>query len=355
VTKRALIVVSGAVIVVLLFIWIARDSRSTSSASAVEADKASGPAKTQPIDLAKRRRAADKAAGDDEGTAFVTAAWGSGPGALGRDRPQEASPSGPMSFVVDERRRMWVLDQVNGRVIRYSSDGSVEDALAIAHETAQDIAVASDGTVAVLDRFRSEDVALHDPSGAFVGSLPLNGPGIETAGHVTGVFIDGTDVYAESEHGPLFKIGSTNGDPADPRTELPGRPSKDGTFYVKAGIIDAPAGRAYVAVNDRPSEEHRFTRELVMGSAIQAIVLLDTDLEGTIYFGTELVLGDPATEVMIVCLDSSNGEVQGTVTVPANDMPEETFKDFVVDPAGGVLYTLRTEEGSTYKRVDCSE
>ena len=354
-TKRALIVVSGAVIVVLLFLWIARDSASTSSASPADRDKAGAPAKTQPIDLAKRRRVGDKPASDEDGTAFVTAVWGSGPGALGRDRPQEASPSGPMSFVVDERRRMWVLDQVNGRVIRYSSDGSVEEALSIAHETAQDIAVGSDGTVAVLDRFRSEDVALHDPSGAFVGSLPLNGPGVESAGHVTGVFIDGSDVYAETEHGPLFKLGSTNGVPAEPRTELPGRPSKDGTFYVKAGITEAMAGRAYVAVNDRPSEEHRFTRELVMGSGIQAIVLLDTDLDGTIYFGAELVVGEPATEIMIVCLDSATGQLEGTVTVPANDMPEETFKDFVVDPAGGVLYTLRTEEGSTYRRVDCSE
>jgi hypothetical protein len=188
-----------------------------------------------------------------------------------------------------------------------------------------------------------------------VGSLPLAGPGVESAGHVTGVFIDGSDVYAESEHGPLIKIGTTSGEPADPRTELPGRPSKDGTFFVKAGIIDGEQGRAYVAVNDRPSEEHRFTRELSMGSPIQAIVLLDTDASGTIYFGAELVVGDPATEIMIVCLDSANGALEGTVTVPANDMPEETFKDFVVEPGGGVVYTLRTESGATYMRVDCSE
>ncbi|NUO52507.1 MAG: hypothetical protein HOV80_26980 [Polyangiaceae bacterium] len=185
--------------------------------------------------------------------------------------------------------------------------------------------------------------------------LPLVGEGVETAGHVTGIFVDGTDVYAETEHGPLWKLGSTSAVPAEPRTELPGRPSKDGTFYVKAGVIDLADGRAYVAVNERPSEEHRFTRELTMGSEIQQIVLLDTDKEGTIYFGAELVVQEPKTEVMIVCIDSGAGEVQGTVTVPANDMPEESFKDFVVQNDGGVIYALRTESGVEYKTVDCSE
>ena len=37
---------------------------------------------------------------------------------VGRDRPKEGNPEGPMSFAVDGRGRMHVLDQVNGRVVR---------------------------------------------------------------------------------------------------------------------------------------------------------------------------------------------------------------------------------------------
>lgn len=353
--KRVLTFMSAAVVLLLLFVWIARHSASTSTAAPAAPKKSRVGDDAKKIDLSKTRARARERKTDRDGSAFVTAVWGGGPGALGRDRPDEASPSGPMSFVVDGRRRMWVLDQINGRVVRYGSDGSVERALAIAHETSQDIAVAEDGTLAILDRFRSEQVALHDQTGAFVGSLPLAGEGIETAGHVTGIFIDGTSVYAESEHGPLVLLGSTSGEPASPRKEIPGRPSRDGTFYVKAGIVSAELGRAYVAVNDRPSEEHRFTRELAMGSPIQSLVLLETDMDGTIYFGAELVANEPETEVLIVCLDPGTGEVEGAVTVPANDMPEESFRDFVVEPSGGVVYALRTEAGVEYRRADCAK
>ncbi len=353
--RNVIVLMSAAVVAVLLIVWITRDTGSVSTPPAAPAVSAKRDAQSKTIDVGARRAKSREAAKAKPGSVVVSASWGGGAGALGRDRPDEASPSGPMSLTVDGRQRMWVLDQVNGRIVRYDRDGSVEATLPIAPETTQDIAVSEDGTVALLDRYGSEQVALHDAYGNTVGALPLAGEGVESPGHVTGIFVDGTDVYAETEHGPLWKIGSTTGVPAEPRTELPGRPSKDGTFYVKAGITDASEGRAYVVVNDRPSEEHRFTRELTMGSAIQAIVLLDTDKEGTIYFGAELVVDEPETEVLIVCIDSGAGEVQGTVTVPANDMPEESFKDYVVQADGGVIYALRTESGVEYKVADCSE
>lgn len=353
--RNVIVLMSAAVVALLLIVWITRDAGWDSSSRAAPAAPAKKDLNNKKIDLGSRRAKSREAAKAKPGSVVVSATWGGGPGALGRVRPDEASPSGPMSMAVDGRQRMWVLDQVNGRIVRYAPDGSVEATLPIAPETTQDIAVADDGTVALLDRYGSEQVALHDAYGNIVGALPLAGEGVESAGHVTGIFVDGTDVYAETEHGPLWKIGSTGGVPAEPRAELPGRPSKDGTFYVKAGVIEAAEGRAYVAVNDRPSEEHRFTRELTMGSTIQQIVLLDTDREGTIYFGAELVVDEPQTEVLIVCIDSGAGEVEGTVTVPANDMPEESFKDFVVQADGGVIYALRTESGVEYKTADCSE
>lgn len=353
--RNVIVVMSAAVVALLLIVWITRDAGSGSSPKGAPAPSARQELNNKKIDLGSRRAKSRDAAKAKPGNVLVSASWGGGAGALGRDRPDEASPSGPMSMAVDGRQRMWVLDQVNGRIVRYDRDGSVEATLPIAPETTQDIAVSDDGTVALLDRYGSEQVALHDAYGNIVGSLPLAGEGVESAGHVTGIFVDGSDVYAETEHGPLWRLGSTGGVPAEPRTELPGRPSKDGTFYVKAGIIDAGEGRAYVAVNERPSEEHRFTRELTMGSSIRQIVLLDTDKEGTIYFGAELVVDEPKTEVMIVCIDSGAGEVQGTVTVPANDMPEESFKDFVVLADGGVIYALRTESGVEYKTADCSD
>ena len=39
--------------------------------------------------------------------------------------------------------------------------------------------------------------ALYDESGALIGNLPLEGEGVATPGDVTGVFVDGDDVYAD--------------------------------------------------------------------------------------------------------------------------------------------------------------
>lgn len=222
----------------------------------------------------------------------------------------------------------------------------------IGRPTAQDIALGNDGAMAVLDRFGEEDVGLWDASGAYVGSLPLEGDLVETPGIVTGVFVDGEDVYVEREHGPLVRIGSTSGVEANPRTEVAGRPSRDGKAWLKAGITDAAAGRAYVVSNERPSGEHRFTRELVLHGPIGSLVLLDSDVAGTIYFGAELVEDPEAPEIVLVCLDGATGEPTGTASVPANTMPGESFRDLVVLDVGGVVSTHRTEDGVSYQQIE---
>jgi len=260
---------------------------------------------------------------------------------------------GPMSFAVDARGRVYVLDEVNGRIVRHAPDGKAESATPIALRTPQDIAVADDGSMAVLDRFAGKEVAVYDESGAMKGELPLEGTGIDDTGAVTGVFVDGKDVYVEKEHGPLVKIGTTSGAKADPRTEIPGRPSRDGLSYLNAGITDAEAGRAYVSSIERATGQHRFTRELRLKSFIRSIVLLDSDKTGQIYFAAEV--GPPSGEgsVLLTCLEPLKGVVVGNAVLPENTLPEETFKDLTVLDGGGVLYAVRSEQGVAYQRYDC--
>jgi hypothetical protein len=323
-------------------------AEKTASAKSGEARGAGAPgiSSVKRADVRGRKRSSDK---DKRGV--VSASWGGGATDLGRDRPDEGSASGPMSFAVDDSGRMWVLDQVNNRIQRYV-DGKVEKTLPLDRPNAQDMAIADDGSVAVLDRFGGEDVMLYGPDGSIIGSIPFAGEGLEGPGFVTGVFTDGDDVYIEREHGPLVKIGNTKGEAAQPQEEIPGRPSRDGKFYMKAGITEAPAGRTYVAVNDRPSMEHRFTREIRFDAGVWAIVLLDSDMSGTIYFAAELEDGGEHI-VVLTCLDPMTGVVQGSATMPANTTPEETFRDFVVLDEGGVVAAHRTEDGITYETYDC--
>ncbi len=357
--KRALLLSSVLAVAVLMGWWI----RSSSS------ERASTGPTTTPVATAQQPRApgtkriqigdddsvapAAKKPANRQGQAVFFASWGGKGAELGRERPTEGNPVGPMSMGVDSRGRVTVLDGVNGRLVRRGPDGTPESTIALDAVNPEDIAVASDGSVAVLDRFQDKAVSVYDESGTSQGKLPLAGAGVPDVGSITGVFIDGTNVYVEREHGPLIRIGNLSGAPAEPRTEIPGRPTRDGLSFISAGIIEALAGRVYVTSTERATETHRFTRELHLESLVHSIVLLDTDKAGTIYFAAEVETQSGAPSVVLHCLDPLSGEPVGSAVLPANTLPEESFRDYTVLDGGGVIQVLRSEQGVTYARYDC--
>lgn len=256
-----------------------------------------------------------------------------------------------MSVAHDGKNRVLVLDQVNGRIVRRGADGAVDKTIPVKLRDAQDLGVASDGSIAVLDRLGDKSIALYDDDGQVKGQLSLDGAG--DPGKITAMIIDGNDVYVEREHATLVKLGDTSGHPADPVTQIPGRPSRDGRSFLNAGITSATQGRAYVSSIDRATNEHRFTRELRLKSEIHSLVLLDSDKKGTIYFAAALH-EEPSTDwVVLECLDPEKGVPIGSAILPANTMPEETFRDFTVLDDGGVIYALRSDAGVDYERYDC--
>ena len=58
-------------------------------------------------------------------TTVIAVGWGSSPGQLGATSPEEASPEGPKSFVVDASGRIHVLDQVHARIQTFEQGKSV--------------------------------------------------------------------------------------------------------------------------------------------------------------------------------------------------------------------------------------
>lgn len=354
-----MVVVGGTLIVAALVLVAECSSHPPAPAGSTgatpagtdEPESGDGPAPPHASARASGSATAPEPAAD--GPKFFSA-WGGELDQLGRERPEEGNPEGPMSFTIDAKGRVYVLDNVNNRIVRRDANGKAEAEVKIEERTAQDIAVGDDGSMAVLDRFNDKEVALYDEQGRPIGSLPLVGENLPDPGEVTGLFVDGKDVYAEKEHGPLVKVGSITGVPAEPRSELPGRPSRDGLLFLLAGITEPAAGRVYVTAIDRKTNEHRFTRELKMKTVVHTILMLDSDKEGTIYLATELELPDGSGEVRLTCMEPLKGVVIGTASLPVNTLPEESFKDMTVLDGGGVLYAIRSEQGVTYQTFDCN-
>jgi len=335
--------------------------RTSAPTSGTARDKSAGEgasgSETAAVDPhANGEAGAASAAGDPNASAtvdasspppLVTAKWGREKGQLGRERPQEGNPEGPMSlaFAGDD---LLVLDQVNGRLVRYGKDGRVRGA-SDAPTTAQDLAVGKDGTVAMIDRLVGKAVTLTDANGRKIGQLPLD-KRVGEPGLVTAVVVDGKTVYVEKEHGALVPIGTTDGQPADDAPELTGRPSKDGELLLTAGLTSKREGRAYVNAMDRKSGSLRFARAVQFPRPAQAIVLLDSDARGAIYLG--VASGEPA-QASVACLDRTDGHVLGRITLPLSQTPEESFRDMTVADDGTIVYALRTDDGVEYLRARC--
>jgi hypothetical protein len=277
---------------------------------------------------------------------LVRAKWGNARGDLGRERLQEGNAEGPMSFATGPNGELVVLDQVNRRVVRYDRKGKVTS-VSDAPPTTQDVAVARDGSTALLDRLSAKSITLTDPSGKKIGELSLERSKAGDPGLLTGVFVDGKDVYVEKEHGALVLVGTTDGRPAEEAVQLAGRPSRDGTLLLHASMAQ---GRVVLNAIDRKTSTSRFARAIPFARPLRAIVLLDSDLRGTIYIGAS---AGPPNEAQIVCADPSDGRVLGRLTLPTSAVPEESFRDFTVADDGTIFYAVRSEEGVTYSSARC--
>jgi hypothetical protein len=310
---------------------------ATATASAVE-----GPTSPSEPNVGPVVAAANDAA--PASTHLVTAKWGSRRGELGHNRPQEGNPEGPMSFAAT-RDGLVVLDQVNGRLVRYDKNGQVKGSHTIA-DTVQDVAVGKDGTVALLDRLGEKNVTLTDANGKPIGKLPL---GTGDTGLITGVFVDGNTVYVEEGHGGLTGIGTTDGQPLSSPTTLGGRPTKDGTLLV-TGSLAGNTGQLTVNAIDRASGTLRYARVVGMPKPSLMIVLLDSDDRGVVYAG--VAAGSPEA-ANVACLDPTDGHVIGRVVLPMSSEPEESFRDFSVEGDGTIVYALRTAEGVDYATAHC--
>lgn len=280
--------------------------------------------------------------------------WGSGPDQLGRNRPENGNPEGPMSLAVAPGGEVVVLDQVNERLLKLDKNGKMLSSTPLPVRGAQDVAVAKDGTALVLDRSLDKSVALVGPDGKVTGTLAVEGGGIPEGGAVTGVFSDGKDVYVEREHADQVKIGTTSGQAAATRDEVPGRLSKDGTVYLTAGISQPGAPGVYLMAIEAQSRQPRFSQQYQLAAPVLALTLLDTDRSGIIYLAALLEPAEGAQAMMsLMCLDPLDGRPLGVTQIPASSDADETFRELTVGEEGGVLYLYRSEQGAELQRYDC--
>ena len=290
---------------------------------------------------------------ESPGKALIIATWGSGPNQVGRRKARESNPEAPMGLVVDGRGGLWLLDQVNRRVLRLGPDGKALSPLPLGSSTAQDISVGPNGEIAVLDRLGKEPgVEVLGADGRRLRKLEVVGGRIKEGGAITGLFHGPDGLYAETDNDDLVQVANKDGEPTDLEQTIPGRPSRDGKLFLKAGIVSRPAGRVYVQAHTK-DRKLAWETPLNLGRPVLQILLLSSDTAGNVYLGAEVGREDPQThqvldQATVVLRLSRAGQLTGTLILPPTTAsPAETFRPLAVAPDGKVYQMVPGPGGVT--------
>lgn len=295
------------------------------------------------VDVAARLPAADYARGVGTSQTVVRALWGRGRGRVGVSYDGEAV--GPGALGVDDRGRVYVLDGVNRRVVRWSA-GAADAEFQLPGEGFDDLAVTRDRFV-VLARQEERRALVFDESGACVGTLPVS----PALGPIAGLVLDGGDVLVRCptpEEIALHRIGSLKGDvtPLEEQVHaLPDAPTPAGAF-VRAAKVD----RRRLKVELLDSERH-LRRRIDVRAADDVSAIVDVigarDGGAWVAYGVyrERPDGPDAAEgrLVVVRLDE-DGALLGRAELPESVGPEPHRK-LALSEAGDVYQLVSDAEG----------
>lgn len=368
--NRVLAVVATLCVVLLAFFLLRAGAQAVAGGEGKPRETAASTTTSGRGHPAARARAGEDSravkAPTEEGRVYARGAWGSGPDQFGRYNMPESSPEGPLSISVDSQGNTYVLDQVNGRILRFDKDGKPLEPFEVTQQTPQDVIPTSFGTTLVMDPTRDRSIAVLDKSGKLLGELPMTGKHLEEkeSGLATGVFADSEGVYVEKAHAKTFRVGDAAGNPDPDQPLLDGRPGRDGTSLLSMGLVQARDGRFWVRSMDRRTGQLKFMREYTLPTPIMTLVFLDSDPSGRIYAAAHVgrerssdpadggYLGFDEQSVQLLCLEPS-GKPRKVLALPANTMAEQSVRDLAVRDDGNILYMLRSQEGMEILQYSC--
>jgi hypothetical protein len=293
----------------------------------------------------------DARAEDDRGAlgkASILVSWGAGSTQLGRDRPNEGNPEAPMAFAFGPNNELWMLDQVNARIVVRSAEGDLLRTLPVS-ASAQDIVV-SDRGYATLDRHGDKEVALYNLQGKLQERRP-----VRNGGELTGLF-GGQDrlLYVERAHGMLEPLAAEG---ADAGAAIPGRPSRDGKHLLSAWIADRAQGTTGVTVFGRLASggQKPLRTSLISTPQVRALAALESDETGTLVLVIEREVA-PSSLVArydFFCMNLPELSVRNVLSRDVPAFAEEVFREVTVRADGLIGFAHPTDAGMVYDFLRC--
>jgi hypothetical protein len=289
-------------------------------------------------------------------------AWGSGETELNHLIPQEASPEGPMSFVIDSSGNIFVLDQINKRVQVYDKTGKHIKTIPIPAVTFTDIAIGASGNLFLLDQYVYEMVVLIDDKGNILKKINLIGKFITETGSISEIYSREDGLWVTNGNSMVW-LCDASGEPYKDRQIAPGRFSQDDKSLLKTkviGEITATVSRNKLTKSSTGTYNisGKDTYTIYFDIPILFIRMVDTDKNGNIYLVVELweksIDEGPPYSIensheIVVVLDS-NGREKKRIYMPVTSEAEDVNRSHHVTPDGSIYQLVIEEEGATMWR-----
>ena len=253
-----------------------------------------------------------------------------------------------MAIDGDAQGRVWLLDQVNQRILIVQAGQTTR--VIPASRTAQDIAIAASGQPWLLDRLVGRNVQLLDPlTGAVQKTLSLTDATITESGLSSALWQHAGKLWLEMENTYLIALD----DPAHPK--LTGRPSRDGKWLLTA--LRVPPDKVAVAgnaVGQSATEAPKLALQADFPLPVWAIAELDSDATGRVWIVADLVkLGPddrPVDRKRQAVAWKEDGKVVARIEVCAPVGAEEQFRTARVLADGSLLNLCRGPQGIVIER-----
>jgi len=277
-----------------------------------------------------------------QGVEVLRAKIGSGPDEIGAIAPPEAAPIGPLSFALNKKEEIYILDQLNSR-IQVFQNGKKMRTIPLPSDNFKDIALTPDGKIVLLDSDVQKSLYILDSSGNVVNTLPLEGNLISNPLEVLWIQIvekgKFAGIWVRVEDSSV-RLASLEGN-TTPRILAPGKFSIKGDRLLSSRIL----GEATAAVYR--SEENSFSRwepetTVFFNMYIVHILGLWDDERERIYLGAFLEDEDETGEKTYsnaIIAFNPDGQELGRWKLFVQETPHEIWQPFRLS-AEGHLYQL---------------
>lgn len=269
----------------------------------------------------------------------LRASWGSGPGEIGIS--YEGETRGATSFGLDDRERIYVLDGVNERIVRFAG-GQVDAAFPLPGPDFEDLVVARDRVIA-LARSGDRRLVVIDTTDGTSAEVPID----ERVPAIHRLVVSGPWVYAECpdpsgrNYHRLVSVDGTAARPDDQarvaltRTPLP---NGDSLKLARSSLTE-------IAFDVERSGTTRANVRARSRRQVGAVLDATSDRFGNLFITWGLTAEsndgpDPRAARLLVTRHAPTGELTGRIESPRDDHAEPVRKTVVTET--GELYELVT-------------